>query len=267
MTELDPRIAAAIERSRASRSPPAGHEQRMLAQFRARLDGPVEAAGDALDHGAHASGVGSGAGSGAAGGTQVVHALKIVGAVIGLWAAGLAGVAAVAKAVRDDDGASTAVIVESRVADHPVVQPSGEPEPIAEIEAPSPAEPEPEPDQLEAAPNRAAAPARPATRSNSPATLGAELQLIRAARSAAPLDALELLDRHAEQFADGELSSEREGLRVIALCKLGRGEQAQQASERLLARDPGALLLQKVADACRQQISLPTTNSPAAGNR
>ncbi|WP_181198095.1 hypothetical protein, partial [Enhygromyxa salina] len=100
----------------------------------------------------------------------------------------------------------------------------------------------------------------------SPATLAAELKLIQAAREAPPSEALALLERHAEQFGAGELSNERESLRVIALCELDRRAEAQRASERFIARHPGALLIARVRTACANKISLPTTDLGGAGN-
>jgi hypothetical protein len=259
MTQLDPRIQSAIVRSRANHSPPAGCEDAMLAQFHARLGGPP-AGGD--------GGVG-GAGPSYTAGAQVVHALKIAAAVMGLTAAGLGGVALVGKAVRAAR-APDEVSIDASVDDRVDTRPDMQAEPPAIVEA-SPTSSTPPPAEApETGSLRRATPTRPAPASASTdarTTLAAELQLIQAARSAPPLQALELIDRHAEQFADGELSNEREGLRVIALCELGRLDEAQRASEGFIARSPGPLLMQKVSTRCREQIILPTTESQRAGNR
>jgi hypothetical protein len=254
MTQLDPRIPSALGRSRASHSPPAGCEDAMLAQFHARLGGPPDG-GD------------GGAGPSYTAGAQLVYGVQIVAAVVGLTAAGLGGLWLGGKAIRA-----------ANVPDHVRVDASEDDRPEPEVEPPTNTEarlPGTEPtapvEALEFAPLPQSSPARPTSASSppttSPTTLGAELQLIRAARDAPPLEALELIDRHAEQFPNGELSLEREGLRVIALCELGRLDEARRASERFVARSPGALLIQRVSTGCRDQISLPTTESQPAGNR
>jgi hypothetical protein len=261
MTQLDPHIQTVLGRSRASHSPPAGCEDAMLAQFHARLGGPP----DGSD-----GGVG-GAGPSYTAGAQLVYGLQIVAAVVGLTTAGLGGLWLGGKATRAAEAPDQVMIDASE---------DGRPELEAELPANTEAtltgtEPTAATEVLEPAPLGQPlgqpSPPRPApaslTATKSPTTLAAELQLIRGARDAPPLQALELIDRHAEQFTNGELSNEREGLRVIALCELGRLDEARRASERFVARSPGALLIQRVSTACRDQISLPTTESLSAGNR
>lgn len=257
MTQLDPRIPSALGRSRASHSPPAGCEDAMLAQFHARLGGPP----DGGDGGA------SGAGSSYTAGAQLVYGLKIVAAVVGLTAAGLGGLWLGGKAIRAAQG-DDEMSVDASDDDRP--DPEVEPRTNTEARLPG-TEPTPPVEALESAPLPQPSPARPTSASSPPTTsattLGAELQLIQAARGAPPSEALEQIDLHAEQFPNGELSLEREGLRVIALCELGRLDEAQRASERFVARSPGALLIQRVSTGCSGKISLPTTESQPAGNR
>jgi hypothetical protein len=257
MTQLDPRIQSAIGRSQASHSPPAGCEDAMLAQLHARLGGPP----DGGDGGA------GGAGPSYTAGAQLVHALQITAAVVSLTAAGLGGLWLVGKAVRAAEGPERVSVDASMDVDDRAEPSDLEVERFVETEARlTDTEPTARVETLESVPVRQSSPARP-TSASSPSTLAAELQLIRAARNAPPLQALELIDRHAEQFAEGELSNEREGLRVIALCELGRVDEARGASERFVARSPGALLIQRVSNGCRDQFSFPTTESQPAGNR
>jgi len=267
MTELDPRIQASIDRSRSGDyGPPAGVEERMLAQFHARLGGPPD--GDP-------GGSEAGPGPKITAGDQLLHAIKIAAAVVGLTAAGLGGVAVAGKTLRAARSPGD-TIVETN-ADPKLEPPTSDPSTKLEA-ATTPPDPSGEPptqaDTSEAstsAPASPSSPARPRSPSSAPAgaatTLAAELQLIRAARNAPPSQALELLDRHAEQFAEGELCDEREGLRIIALCDLERFDAAGLASKRFVAGSPGALLMQRVASACGDQISWPTTDSKPAGNR
>ncbi|PRQ06311.1 hypothetical protein [Enhygromyxa salina] len=263
MTELDPRIHASIGRSlrQGSHSPPAGVEDHMLAQFHAALGGPPDGG---------LSGAEPGSGPALAGGGQVVHAIKIVAAVIGLTTVGLGGVALVGKVVR---GARTerAPIVSASLEPDPAEGVSQESELVANEAVDSSAPPEPpevvEPSPSTSQPSSARTPSPTSTSSSASATLAAELQLIRAARNAPAAQALALLDQHAEQFPNGELANEREGLRVIALCELDRFDEAQRAGERFVAGSPGKLLVQRVESACRNKFSLPTTEPEVAGHR
>jgi hypothetical protein len=63
----------------------------------------------------------------------------------------------------------------------------------------------------------------------------------RALDRAEPGAALRLLDQHAHAFAKGALADEREALRVSALCRLGRADEARALRAKLaadLARSP-----------------------------
>jgi hypothetical protein len=55
--------------------------------------------------------------------------------------------------------------------------------------------------------------------------------------------ALAALDRHAREFPEGELSEEREGLRVLALARSGRTAEASEGASRFRQRFPRSLLL------------------------
>jgi hypothetical protein len=264
MTQLDPRIQSALGRSRASHSPPAGCEDDMLAQFHARLGGPGNG-------GEGGEGMGNGGVGGAmpsyTAGAQLVYGLQIAAAIVGLTTAGLGGLWLGGKAMRATD-APDQVSVDGRVDARPELETEPPMHPEAKLPDTQPTTRIAAP---EAAPLSRPSPTRPVPATSTPTksatTLAAELQLIHAARNAPPLQALELIDRHAEQFPDGEFRHEREGLRVIALCELGRLDEARRASEGFLARSPGALLIQRVSAGCRDRISLPTTETPPAGNR
>ncbi|MEZ4448533.1 MAG: sigma-70 family RNA polymerase sigma factor [Nannocystaceae bacterium] len=77
--------------------------------------------------------------------------------------------------------------------------------------------------------------------------LAAELALVEAIRGAeaagASARALDLASDHALRFPDGALARERDGLRISALCHLGRAAEAEALAERLARtiEDPGAL--------------------------
>lgn len=84
--------------------------------------------------------------------------------------------------------------------------------------------------------------------------LAQEIELIAAARAdlqAGRADAaLEQLAEHTRRFGHGALRDEREGLRVLSLCQLGRYDAAAGARDRFLARAPSSLLAAQVRAAC-----------------
>jgi hypothetical protein len=269
MSEMDHRTSNAIaEQSvrraaadlRAEWSPPSGAEERMLADFHARL-GPPDGGGD----GGELAGGDGGASSAATAG-QGVYFAKIVGAVAGLTAAGLGGLVIAAKLVGTHEAPepprerAAVIAIEDR---EPLAEPS-----VERDEAASPIlEDAPEP-ELESAPIASVSPKRDKlARESQQVDLAAELALIQRARTAEPEQALALLDRHAREFSKGALSSEREALRAVASCKLDRLDDARAAIERLSALDPGPLLRQRVRAACGDQLDFSTTDSTRGGDR
>jgi hypothetical protein len=62
--------------------------------------------------------------------------------------------------------------------------------------------------------------------------------------------ALALLDEHAAAHAQGELRQERAAARVVALCELGRLDEAKVAMESFLREDPRSPLADRVRSAC-----------------
>ncbi|GEM_PF-1152741 len=80
-------------------------------------------------------------------------------------------------------------------------------------------------------------------------SLSAELELIRAARTASsPTATLALLARHREAFPHGQLVDERELIRLEVLCALGRTGDAQHSAAVL--RERGHLDDSRIDDAC-----------------
>lgn len=257
MSEIDQRTSNAIARLRHEWSPPSGSEDRMLADFHARLGPPDDGGGGGGDGG------GDGGVSSAAAPGQWVYVAKLVGAVAGLTAAGLGGLVIAAKLARTLDPPEpprerAAVIA----TDH--LEPSIEPEAaVPSSVEPSPSEPSP---VLESTPIASAPPKQKLARESQQVDLAAELALIQQARAAEPEPALLLLERHAREFPKGALSSEREALRAVASCTLDRLDDASAALERLSALEPGPLLRQRVAAACGKKLGSPTTDSARGGD-
>lgn len=81
-----------------------------------------------------------------------------------------------------------------------------------------------------------------------------ETELLREAHAASRRGdaraALALLDEHARRFPRGMLTSERSGLRVLALCDAGEVAQARTEASRFLASSPPSGLAERVRRSC-----------------
>jgi hypothetical protein len=62
--------------------------------------------------------------------------------------------------------------------------------------------------------------------------------------------ALLRLTEHAEKYPTGALREEREGIRVVALCRAGREAEGKAAAQRFLARSPRSALATRIRAAC-----------------
>jgi len=65
-----------------------------------------------------------------------------------------------------------------------------------------------------------------------------------------PSAALARLAEHAAKYPDGALREEREGVRVMALCRAGRVAEGKAAAERFFARAPRSTLAARIRAAC-----------------
>jgi hypothetical protein len=138
-----------------------------------------------------------------------------------------------------------------------VVEPAPEPElpeasvaPRARVRVASPTPPE-NPRVEAPPPLEVAAPSPPVP--EAPDTLAEELVLLRAANRALasdPASALGLLDQHRERFASGQLATDREVVRVLALCALGRSAEARSAAEPIRARLEGTPRGRRLESSC-----------------
>jgi hypothetical protein len=101
----------------------------------------------------------------------------------------------------------------------------------------------------------ASAPARPGaqlgSQASSLANLAEERDLLDTARAAIvrgdPAAALPALDRHGARFPQGVLAEERDALRVRALARLGRGDEARAALARLRQEHPHGVVVEGAA--------------------
>jgi len=65
--------------------------------------------------------------------------------------------------------------------------------------------------------------------------------------------ALARLAEHAAKYPAGALREEREGVRVVALCRAGREAEGKAAAERFLARSPHSALATRIRATCGGQ--------------
>jgi hypothetical protein len=246
MVEHDELMRRAVEGLRASRSPTAGAEARVLATLQLQLGGPPgggEPGGGASTDG----GAGMTAGSAAASGTPATMAwvAKVVGATVALTAGGL-------LAVQVGIGALQGPTAEKQpIADEVVAVAETQPE------EPHGEQAQPPEEELEAIPVTPGTLPKPRVQAPTQVevepgdALAAELELIEAAKRASiPSVALERLEQHARDFPNGTMASEREALAVVALCQLDRPQDARTRARRLVAKRPGLPLLERMRSEC-----------------
>jgi hypothetical protein len=78
----------------------------------------------------------------------------------------------------------------------------------------------------------------------------AAMQQAQAVLGSDPQKALTLLDAQSKQFPSGAFAQERAGMRVVALCELGRPEARAQA-EAFLAAHPQSPMALRIRSACK----------------
>jgi hypothetical protein len=83
-----------------------------------------------------------------------------------------------------------------------------------------------------------------------------ELSLIRAAASAhrdgQPEEVLRVLSIYDNEFPRGAMRQERDALRVLALCDLGRRHEAKKARERFLKQFPHSPMAARIRNNCQE---------------
>ncbi len=90
-----------------------------------------------------------------------------------------------------------------------------------------------------------------------PNSLQEELKLLQRAQKALtgsePGPALETLEEHAARFPEGALKEERMAARVMALCGLGRVEDARAEARKLSDEAPGSPYAERIRGSCAQK--------------
>lgn len=280
MSDLPPRIARILDRARDAHDPTDEDRARVRSALAAALAAPPSVADAPTGADAAAT---SGTGAAGTGGAAITATgVKVIALALVVGAAG-AYVATRPSPSRDDGPRPAAV--PSTALREATDAPLGE-QPSAPPDAPAahdePAAPEPS-TAAEAAPaldrkepgresttgrapsaarqkavarttTEAAPPREPDPRPVAGPTTEGELTLIRAATAALrdgdAQGAAWILDEHATRFPRGVLAQEREALRVLVLCDLGRVGEAQRARERFLRSAPDSPMVERVRNAC-----------------
>jgi outer membrane protein assembly factor BamD (BamD/ComL family) len=85
-------------------------------------------------------------------------------------------------------------------------------------------------------------------------TIDEEVKLMTAAqaalRSGQPRRALHLLNEHARRFPNGKLASARAVAHMVALCAVGRADEARSEADRFLAKSPSSPFAERVRNVC-----------------
>ena len=87
--------------------------------------------------------------------------------------------------------------------------------------------------------------------------LGEEVRILseaqQALRNHRPEDALRALDEHAREFPEGTLRQERMAARVLALCDLGRIDEARAEGRVLREEAPSSPMTARIRQSCAEE--------------
>jgi hypothetical protein len=240
MTDLDPEARRLLELARDARTPGAHDKARVAAALGLSLTAaPAGAAPEAT------------------GGASAAKSVAGVSSV--KWWFG--GAAVLAAAVGSYLLASSSAPQHTRRAAKPAVRalvtraapsPEAPPAPSLAVQAPTAPE-QPQHGARRAERHRAGTGAD---------TLAAELDLLHRAQTAwrarEAAGALALLDEHRVRYPHSALGLERDGLRVLTLCELGRADEATRLARSVLARAPNSPLRASLEQSCALKSAKPT---------
>lgn len=263
MSELDPQARRILLAARAARSPEATDKARVRRRLAATLGGAAVAA-QATQAAATASS------QTVASASSTVASTALPTATGGATKGALGALGNLAKPVLAKWIVGSTLAVGVGVGTHQLVleqQPSTPPPssvqpPVAPAptEAPQalPPTPDPDPSTPEPSPSTTARPRRPpAAQPRPPASLATELALLQRAQQAwrakNPTQALRVLKSHRQRFPASQLQVERDALRVLCLCEVGRVQPARRLARRLLQTAPDSPLRRTVEASCAME--------------
>lgn len=248
MTHLDPEARRIVSLARAARTPSTADKQRVRRRI-ALAGAATMVAGADVAHAAQATGVVKTVG--------VLGSIKlyVVGAVIIL--AGASGYALLPVSSGRD---APSGVAQSVAALPPLA--AVEQQAATSVESAAPPAPSPPsaakkpgiPGRELAKRSRAALPLRAAGERTE---LARDLDLLHGAQAAWREGdsgrTLSLLDQHAREYPKSSLREERGGLRVLALCELGRKAEARRLADALIRRAPHSPVLATIEQSCAFQ--------------
>jgi hypothetical protein len=255
MTHLDPEARRIVSLARAARTPSTADKQRV--RRRIALAG--------------AAGAGAGAGADVAHAAQATGVVKAVGVLgsVKLYVVGavivLVGAASYALVpVSSGRDAPSGVALDVAALDVAALDVAARPPVAAVASVESAAAPAPSSPSAAKKPgatgreltrrSRAAPPLRAAGQRTE---LARDLDLLHGAQAAWREGdsgrTLSLLDQHAREYPKSSLREERGGLRVLALCELGRKAEARRLADALIRRAPHSPVLATIEQSCAFQ--------------
>ena len=184
-------------------------------------------------------------------------ALKPTLVAIGIAAGTLASIGAGARMLEPEPEPPPAVATPEPKPSQPPVADTPRPAPRIEPAAVAPTVEPPPPTAVPSAEPKAERPPPKPSRTTTH-DLQAELALLARMRDAAPAKTLELTAQHRREFPRGELAVERDLLRIIALCRLGRDDEGREALARFRKARPAAAVPTSVETACNFVEKKPT---------
>ena len=236
----------AVEGFRRRRSPSQAIQDRMLLKIEAALGAPPDGGG------AGGGSTGPSSGTTPMAPVTIGWIAKVAVAILCLTSVGLLAVWLAARVFGSKSQQSMRPPDPIEVSTSPLpTKPLEVPESTSPVGASLMAEPDREPTS-EDRPKSASVPRqRQESADASRDTFAEEIALIDTARQAStPEVALASLDRHAREFPDGVLKDDREALRAIVQCELGRVDQARQTTLALIERRPSSPVLQRIRKRC-----------------
>jgi hypothetical protein len=265
MNELGPAARAVVEAGRAGDDPTPGDRSRVRAALMASI--AAGAAATVAGEGAAAAGAAKGAATAGAAAVTLGWGWKAL--YVGLALAGAVGTGVAVRSIVTGvpigaRAPGPLVPIEAPLRSAPSSAPIGAAVVAAPLSSGTPAAPPPA-----ASAARRLLPSQPVTTGETPQPsepepaakappavdpLVAETRGLGEAHGALkdgdPARALALLDAQGATYADGQLREERAAARVLALCKLGRADEARALAARFLAENPRSLLADRVRSAC-----------------
>jgi hypothetical protein len=256
MTDLDPKARSLIDAARPAEGPSARQRKRLRGVVLAQV-GAAVALGSATTGSAAAAGT---TGAAAVGVTGLTVGLKVLLAVSVI--AGASSIAYMVLGTSATKGlvVTTATSTQVRMPTPTSTASTSTPTAsattaMASVISAPPSIPTPSPSAILTAATAAMMPSPPqATASVASRTLDIETSLLAQAQAAMasghPADALRALDEHAARFPGGVLAEEREVQRIVALCDVGRRDEARAAAQRFLQERPESIYAGKVRVSC-----------------